>query len=132
MVFDEEKDQARKSLEIEEKVKHMQNAYVAIERCRFPVIVGVDGACIGAGCDMITACDIVYCTKGSFFSIKEVDIGMIADLGTLQRLPIIASNWHLMKEYAFTGERISPEEAQKLGLVGRVFDDAKQMRGTRL
>lgn len=107
----------------------MQQAYVAIERCRYPVVVGVDGGCIGAGCDLITACDIVYCTKGSFFAIKEVDIGMAADLGVLQRLPILASNWHLMKEYALTGERIPADEAQKLGLVSRVFDDSKQMRG---
>lgn len=128
-MFDEEKDTARRALELEHKLKHMQNAYVAIERCRFPVIVGVDGACVGAGCDLITACDIVYCTKKAFFSIKEVDIGMAADLGVLQRLPILASNWHLMKEYAFTGERIVAEEAQKLGLVSRVFEDAQQMRG---
>lgn len=127
--FEDEKDQARKALDLEPKLKHMQNAYLSIEKCRFPVVVGVDGACVGAGCDLITACDIVYCTKNSFFSIKEIDIGMAADLGSLQRLPIIASNWNLMKEYALTGERITPDEAQKLGLVSRIFDDAKQMRG---
>lgn len=127
--FEEGKDTARKALELEQRVKHMQQAYIAIERCRFPVVVGVDGACVGAGCDLITACDIVYCTKSSFFSIKEVDIGMIADLGILQRLPIIASNWGLMKEYALTGERITPEEALRLGIVSRIFDDAKQLKG---
>ena len=130
MAFEEEMDHARKALALEQRVKHMQNAYVAIEKCRVPVVVGVDGACVGAGCDLITSCDIVYCTKNSFFAIKEVDIGMIADLGVLQRLPIVATNWSLMKEYALTGDRISSAEAQKLGLVSRIFDDSQQMRGS--
>lgn len=78
---------------------------MAIEKCKFPVLVGVAGGCIGAGIDMITACDIAYCTKDAFFSVKEVDVAMIADLGTLQRLPLIATNWNLMKEYCLTGER---------------------------
>lgn len=128
--FEEEKDTARRALDLEEKIIHMQNAYTAIERCRWPVIIGVDGGCLGAGVDMVTACDIAYCTKTAFFSIKEVDIGMAADLGTLQRLPIIASNWHLMKEYALTGERITPEEAIKLGLVARVFENSEELKSS--
>ena len=128
MLFDESKDQARKSLEMEERLIQMHNAYSAIERCRWPVLVGVDGACFGAGVDMITACDIVYCTKKAFFSIKEVDNAMTADLGTMQRLPIITGNWYLMKEYALTGERILPDEASKLGLVSRVFENDRAMK----
>ena len=58
----------------------MQKAFTAIEKCRFPVLCGVNGYCIGAGIDMISACDIVYCTDDSKFSIKEVDLGIVADL----------------------------------------------------
>ncbi len=126
--FEDDKDHARKALILEERIIHMQNALTAIEKCRWPVVVGVHGGCIGAGVDMITACDIVYCTQDSFFSIKEVDIGMTADIGTFQRLPIITSNWHLLKEYALTGDRISADEAVKLGLVGRVYKDQEELR----
>jgi len=122
-----DRDVARRALDFEEKLIHMQNAFVAIERCRLPVIVGVTGGCIGAGIDMITACDIVYTTKDSFFSVKEVDVAMVADLGTLQRLPILASNWSLMKEYCLTGERFSAAEAQRLGIVSRVFDTEQEL-----
>ena len=108
----------------------MQNAYTAMERCRWPVLIGVDGGCIGAGVDMITACDIAYCTKKSFFSIKEVDIGMTADLGTFQRMPIITANWHLMKEYALTGEKISPDDALRMGIVSRVFEDDAELKSS--
>lgn len=128
MSFEEEKDTARKGLLLEERIIHMQNAYTAIEKCRWPVIVGVHGGCIGAGVDMITSCDIVYCTKSSFFSIKEVDIGMIADLGTLQRLPIQTANWSMMKEYALTGDRITPDDALRMGLVSRVFESPEELK----
>lgn len=126
--FDESLDTARKALQLEHTIIHMQNAYTAIEKCRWPVIAAVHGACIGAGVDMITACDIVYCTKSSFFSIKEVDIGITADIGTLQRLPIIAANWSLMKEYALTGEKITSDQAASLGMVSRVFEDEAELR----
>jgi enoyl-CoA hydratase/carnithine racemase len=127
MSFDEELDNARKALILDQRIKHMQNAYVAIERCRWPVLVAISGGCIGAGVDMITSCDIAYCTKDSFFSIKEIDIGMVADLGTLQRLPIQASNWSQMKEYALTGEKISADEALRLGLVSRIYPDQETL-----
>jgi delta(3,5)-delta(2,4)-dienoyl-CoA isomerase len=130
MTFDESIDTARKALLLEEKIKYMQDAFTAIERCRFPVIAGVHGGVIGAGIDLITACDIVYSTKDAFFSVKEVDIGMVADLGTLQRLQIITSNWSLMKEYCLTGERFSPEEAVKLGIVSRVFESQDELHST--
>lgn len=128
MNFEDDKDHARKALLLEERIAHMQNAYLAIQNCRWPVLVGINGACIGAGVDMLTTFDIAYATKQSFFSIKEVDIGMAADLGTLQRIPILANNWGLMKEYAMTGNRIPAEEAQKIGLVARVFDTPEQMK----
>lgn len=64
----------------------LQDAFTAFERCRAPVIAAVHGACIGAGIDMITACDIRCCTESAVFCVKEIDLGITADLGTLQRL----------------------------------------------
>lgn len=64
----------------------MQDAFTAFELCRPPVVAAVQGACIGAGIDMITACDIRCCTEAASFCIKEIDLGITADLGTLQRL----------------------------------------------
>ena len=71
MVFDDDQDQARRSLELEKRVIQMQNAYTAIEKCRWPVIAGVHGGCIGTGVDMITDCDVVFCTKSAFFLSKR-------------------------------------------------------------
>lgn len=128
--FDSELDQARNSLNLEEKIKHLQRAFTVIEICRWPVLVGVQGACVGAGIDLISACDIVYGSKDSFYAIKEVDIGIAADLGSLQRLPIMASNWMKLKQFALTGERFGPAEALEFGLLGKICDDKKSLEGS--
>ena len=99
-----------------------------IEQCRFPVICGVDGSCIGGAIDLISACDIVYCTDRAKFAIKEIDIAIIADLGTLNRLPILTSNWGLMKELAFTGREFDGVTAKQLGIVSRQFPTAEEMK----
>ena len=78
-------DQARASLPFMNEVKIMQGAFNAIETCDKPVIAAVHSACIGAGVDLITACDIRLCERSAYFSFREVDIGLCADLGTLQR-----------------------------------------------
>lgn len=98
----------------------MQDAITAIERCRKPVIAAVHGACIGGGIDIITACDVRYCTESAFFSVKEVDLGITADLGTLQRLPSIVGYGKAV-ELALSARRFSGSEAKELGLVSRVF-----------
>jgi len=99
----------------------MQDAVTALERCRKPVIASIHGACIGGGIDIVTACDIRMCTKEALFSVKEVDLALAADLGTLQRLPLIVGFGNAM-ELALTGRTFSGEEAKELGLVSRVFD----------
>lgn len=98
----------------------IQDAVTAIERCRKPVIAAIHGGCIGGGVDIITACDIRYCTESAFFSVKEVDLGITADLGTLQRLPGIVGYGKAV-ELALSGRRFSGSEAKELGLVSRVF-----------
>jgi enoyl-CoA hydratase/carnithine racemase len=77
-----EKDQARKSLDFEQKAKELQRPYTNMEKCRFPILCGVHGLCIGAGVDFITACDMVFCEKNSRFSIKEIDLGIVSDIGS--------------------------------------------------
>ena len=74
-----ELDQARKSLRFEQRLKFLQKAFEVVEKCRWPVLAGVNGYCIGAGIDLISGCDVTYCTKDAKFSIKEVDLAVVAD-----------------------------------------------------
>ncbi|KAG5520566.1 hypothetical protein RHGRI_033220 [Rhododendron griersonianum] len=104
----------------------MQDTITAIERCRKPVIAAIHGACIGGGIDIITACDVRYCTESAFFSVKEVDLGITADLGTLQRLPSIVGYGKAV-ELALSARRFSGSEAKELGLVSRVFGSKDAM-----
>ncbi|MDP2435285.1 MAG: enoyl-CoA hydratase-related protein, partial [archaeon] len=85
------------------------------------MIATVHGKCIGAGVDLITACDIRYATASSVFSVKEVAVGLAADVGTLQRLPKVVGNHSLLRELVLTGRDFGAAEAQELGMVSRVF-----------
>ena len=100
----------------------MQDSFNAIEACKKPVLAAIDGACVGAGVDLISACDMRYCTEAAFFNVKEVDLGITADLGTLQRLPHIVG-LGIAKEWALTARDIKAQEAKKCFLVNRVFSD---------
>ncbi|KAJ8773516.1 hypothetical protein K2173_005762 [Erythroxylum novogranatense] len=120
------RDRARASEKLRRDIKLMQDAITAIERCRKPVIASIHGACIGGGVDIVTACDVRFCTKDAFFSVKEVDLGLTADLGTLQRLPGIVGFGNSM-ELALTGRRVSGDEAKELGLVSRVFGSKEEL-----
>lgn len=104
----------------------MQDAVTAIERCRKPVVAAIHGACIGGGIDVVTACDLRFCSKDAFFAVKEVDLGITADLGTLQRLPKIVGFANAM-ELALTGRRFSGSDAKDLGLVSKVFDTKEDL-----
>ncbi|XP_074872382.1 delta(3,5)-Delta(2,4)-dienoyl-CoA isomerase, mitochondrial-like isoform X4 [Carettochelys insculpta] len=85
-------DMARKAWNIRKKLREHQETFSVLEKCPKPVIAAVHGACIGAGVDLISACDIRYCTQDAWFQVKEVEIGLAADMGTLQRLPRIMGN----------------------------------------
>lgn len=119
-------DRGRVAESIRRDIKGMQDSITAIERCRKPVIASVHGGCIGGGIDIVTACDIRYCTADAFFSVKEVDLGITADLGTLQRLPAIVG-YGTAVELALTGRRFSGTEAQRMGLVSQTFGSKKQL-----
>ena len=108
-------------------VIELQESFNVIERCRVPVLAAVQGGCIGGGMDMISACDARYCTADAFFRIHEVNLGIVADVGTLQRLPHLIPHG-LVRELAYTGRNMAAEEARAAGLVNRIFDDAEAMR----
>ncbi|ESQ44720.1 hypothetical protein EUTSA_v10003257mg [Eutrema salsugineum] len=113
-------EKGRSSERLRRRIKSMQAAITAVEHCRKPVIAAINGACIGGGVDLITACDIRYCSEDAFFAIKEVDLAIVADLGTLQRLPSIVGHANAM-DLALTARRFSGREAKDLGLVSQVF-----------
>jgi len=107
-------------------VLHLQEAFTAFERARVPVIAAVQGGCIGGGVDMVCACDMRYATADAFFCIQEINIGMTADVGTLQRLPKLIPE-AIAREYAYTGRRLSAARAYELGFVNGVYDTHEQM-----
>jgi enoyl-CoA hydratase len=107
-------------LALHDVVLALQDAFTALERLRVPVIAAVQGGCIGGGVDMVAACDIRYATEDAFFCIQETNIGITADLGTLQRLPKLIPVG-VVREYAYSGRRMATARARELGLVNEVF-----------
>ena len=109
------------------QILDLQDALSSIERCRKPVIAAIHGACIGGGIDLITCCDMRYATTDAYFSIKEIDLGITADVGTLQRLPKLVPDG-IARELAYTGRRFDAAEAKAIGLVNQVYDSAESLR----
>lgn len=126
-VHDGDEDPGRKREAFRKKVLWMQDQFTDIERCRKPVLAAMHGAVVGGAIDMTTCCDMRYCTKDATFSIKEIDIGMTADVGTLQRLPKLIGDG-MARELAYTGRNFSGEEAFEIGLVNRVYDSIEDMK----
>jgi enoyl-CoA hydratase len=105
----------------------MQDTLTSLERCRKPVLAAIHGACIGGGIDLICCADMRYASADAYFSIKEIDIGMVADVGTLQRLPKIVGSQGWVREVAYTGRRFEAAEAGEVGLVQKVFESREAM-----
>ena len=97
-------------------VRKTQDAFNALEACRIPVLAAIQGGCVGGGLDMVTACDMRYCTQDAFFTIFEINIGMTADVGTFPRL-VQQIPEGLVRELAYTGRRMPADEALSTGLV---------------
>jgi enoyl-CoA hydratase len=102
----------------------MQATFTKIENLRIPVICAIQGGCIGGAVDMVTAACIRYASADAFFCIQEINIGMVADVGTLQRLPKLVP-FAVVKELAYTGRRLGAQKALGYGLVNEVFDTAE-------
>jgi enoyl-CoA hydratase len=113
---------ARPRADFHAEVKRMQNAITAVADCRTPTIASVHGWCIGGGVDLISAVDIRYASADARFSVREVKLAIVADVGSLARLPLILNDGHL-RELALTGRDIDAARAEKIGLVNDVFDD---------
>ncbi|MFT6631271.1 MAG: enoyl-CoA hydratase [Bacteriovoracaceae bacterium] len=111
---------------LHDTIKGMQEAFSAISDCQKPVIAAIHGLCIGAGVDLIAACDIRYSTYNSYFSIMETKLGIVADMGTLQRLPLIIGDGAL-KEFALTSRIFSGIKAKKIRLVNEYFFTRKRL-----
>jgi enoyl-CoA hydratase len=109
----------------------MQSTFTRLETLRIPVIAAIQGGCIGGAVDMVTACCIRYATADAFFCIQEINIGMVADVGTLQRLPKLIPLGGV-KELAYTGRRLPAARALGYGLVNEVFDSQESMLAAAL
>ncbi|MBT9596471.1 MAG: enoyl-CoA hydratase/isomerase family protein [Vitreoscilla sp.] len=114
---------ARKRQAFQTGLRRLMACFDAIDGARFPVICAVQGGCIGGGLDLAAACDLRLCTADAFFTVQEIHIGMVADLGSLQRLPKIVPQG-VARQMAYTGERVGAERALSIGLVNAVLPDA--------
>lgn len=119
-------DVGRNARMLRRKILDMQAAFNAVDRCRKPVLAAIQGYCLGGAIDLIAACDMRYAAVDAKFSIKEIDMGMAADVGTLQRLPRIIGDG-MLRELAYTGRMVESEEAQRIGLVNRVYPDPEHL-----
>lgn len=127
-LFDEPagRDPGREREKLRRTVLAMQETFSVIERCRVPVLAAVHGACIGGGVDLITACDCRYATTDAFICIQEVNIGITADVGTLQRLPHLMPQG-VVRELSYTGRRMPAKQAAAYGLFNETYADRETM-----
>ena len=117
---------ARDRLNFQDSLRKLMACVDVLDTVRLPVICAIQGGCIGGAFDLAAACDLRYCAADAFFCIQEINIGMAADLGVLQRLPkLIAPG--VVRELAYTGERLSAARALELGLVNAVLPDAQAL-----
>jgi enoyl-CoA hydratase len=107
-------------------ILELQDDLTSLERCRKPVLAAIHGACVGGGIDLITCADMRYCSSDAYFTIKEIDIGMTADVGTLQRLPKLIGEG-MARELAYTARKLGAEEAREIHLVNRVFESREAL-----
>jgi len=123
----EEEEAARRALRIRHTGKEWQSSFTNMAKSGKPIITLAHGACIGAGVEMLSAADVRWCTRDCFFAMAEVDVGLAADVGGLQRFPKIVGNDSLVRELALSGRRFSSEEALRIGFVSRVCADREEM-----
>jgi enoyl-CoA hydratase/carnithine racemase len=122
---------ARSALGFPERLKALFDCCNALESCPKPVIAAVNGMCIGGGLDIICACDIRVCTEDASFSLREAAIGLVADMGVLQRLPLIVGQG-FAREMAYTARFYTAREAERMGLVHAVYPGREEMESGAL
>ena len=108
------------------KIYDLQDTMTCIEKCRKPVLAAIHGYCVGAGLDMATACDIRLCSEDAIFSLRETAVGFVADVGVLQRIPLIVGQG-IARELAYSAKEISAARAKEILLVNEVYRDYEEL-----
>ena len=116
-------DVSRRGWRMRDTINAYQASMSSLEECAKPVIASIHGACIGGGVDMVCAADIRIASSNAYFCIKEAELGLVADVGTLQRLPKVMGNDSLVRELAFTARRMHADEALARGFLSSVWTD---------
>lgn len=117
-------DKASERQAFHQTARDLQETLTTLEKVRFPVIAAIQGACVGGGLDLIAACDIRLASADAYFRIEEINIGMMADIGSLQRLPKLMPEG-VVRELAYTGSTLTVDRAERLGLINAVLPDAE-------
>jgi enoyl-CoA hydratase len=125
-LHDDEAELGRTRARMRSTAKRLQWSFTALEKARMPVLTAVQGGCIGGAVDLVTAADLRYCTADAWFCVMETNIGMTADVGTLQRLGKVIPEG-VARELAFTGRRMPAQRAFEVGLVQQVYDDQQAL-----
>ncbi|MEI7747085.1 MAG: crotonase/enoyl-CoA hydratase family protein [Actinomycetota bacterium] len=125
-----EKSSASRAADLRIEIKRLQYAITSVEACSKPVLAAIHGYCIGGGVDLITACDVRYASSDAIFSVREVKMAMVADVGSLQRLPSIIGKGHL-RELAYSGKDITAQRAAEIGLVNLVTEVGAVLEATQ-
>ncbi|EED79974.1 predicted protein, partial [Postia placenta Mad-698-R] len=114
---------ARRALQLRAHIRAFQHSIAAVERCMYPVVVAALGIALGLSIDIVSAFDVRYAASNAVFVIKEADVSLAADIGTLARLPKIAANQSLVHELAYTARNFTAAEAERMGFVSRVVPE---------
>ncbi len=115
-------DEARRREKLRRLILDLQDCLTSLERCRKPVLAAIHGACLGGGVDLVACCDMRYVSADAHFAVREIDLGIVADVGTLQRLPRLIPEG-LARELAYTGRTLGADEAVRCGLANAVHPD---------
>ncbi|MCC4117364.1 crotonase/enoyl-CoA hydratase family protein [Aromatoleum toluclasticum] len=119
-------DEARRREKLRRLILDLQDCLSSIERCRKPVLAAIHGACLGGGVDLVACCDMRYVSADAHFAVREIDLGIVADVGTLQRLPRLIPEG-LARELAYTGRTLAADEAVRCGLANAVHPDRETL-----
>ncbi|MBE2259486.1 MAG: crotonase/enoyl-CoA hydratase family protein [Candidatus Accumulibacter sp.] len=119
-------DPARSHEALRRVILDLQDCLTSVERCRKPVLAAIQGACIGGAIDLVSCCDMRYATADAHFAVREIDVGMTADVGTLQRLPRLVADG-VAREMAYTGRAVDGFEAKLIGLVNQLFESPEAL-----
>uniref|UniRef100_A0A915PQV7 Uncharacterized protein n=1 Tax=Setaria digitata TaxID=48799 RepID=A0A915PQV7_9BILA len=126
VIRDDMLDVSRKSLKLHKLIALCQESFTSLEKCAKPVIASIHGHCIGAGISLVACADIRYASANAIFSIKEVDIGLAADVGILNRINKLVGNDSLTREFAYTARNFNSSEALNYGFISRIFDSNEE------